>query len=384
MAVNHGIYVTQRATSVSTPNTADVGIPFVVGAAPLASAEKPAKAGTPVLCTSYEEAVEQLGYDEDWKTYPVCEFIYSHFKIFGCQPVVVNPLEAGTEPEDVVEALDNIDLCLTMFNIVPDLIAAPGYSNNSIVASAMSAKASSVGGMFLAKALIDLDGDSYTEAVTNKNSGKYDENQIVCWPYAKLGDYVFHASTIVAGCIAATDINNGGIPYESPSNKSAGVEGICLADGTAVNLSHAQANILNGAGIVTLLNFMGSLVAWGNYTGCYPTSTDVKDYFIPVSRMFGFINNTLIQTFWSKLDKSMSRRFIDSILDSVNIWLNGLVGSGYILGARVEMKEAENTAANLMAGIIKLHVYITPPSPMQELDFVLEYDASYVKATLSS
>lgn len=384
MATNHGIYVTQQATSVSTPNAADVGIPFVIGAAPLSLAEKPAAIGTPVLCTSYEEAVEQLGYDEDWKTYPVCEFLYSHFKIFGCQPVIVSPIAAEAEPADAVTALETIELCLTMFNIVPDLIVAPGYSDDSVVASAMSTKAASINGMFLAKALVDLDGKSYTEAVTNKNAGTYDENQIVCWPYAKLGDYVFHASTIVAGCIASTDFDNSGIPYESPSNKSAGVEGICLADGTAVNLSHAQANILNGAGIVTLLNFMGSLVVWGNYTACYPTSTDVKDYFIPVSRMFGFINNTLIQTFWSKLDKPMTRRLIDSILDSANIWLNGLVGAGYLLGARAEMSDAENPLENLMAGIIKLHVYITPPSPMQELDFVLEYDASYVESALSS
>lgn len=37
---------------------------------------------------------------------------------------------------------------------------------------------------------------------------------------------------------------------------------------------------------------------------------------------------------------------------------------------------------NLMAGIIKLHVYMTPPSPAQEIDFVLEYDASYVTSAL--
>lgn len=69
-------------------------------------------------------------------------------------------------------------------------------------------------------------------------------------------------------------------------------------------------------------------------------------------------------------------------MDSCNIWLNGLVGSGYLLGARCEMEDAENPLTNLMAGIIKLHVYITPPSPMQELDFVLEYDSSYVETAL--
>lgn len=98
--------------------------------------------------------------------------------------------------------------------------------------------------------------------------------------------------------------------------------------------------------------------------------------------MFGWVGNSLIKTFWSKLDKPMTRRLIDTVLDSANIWLNGLVGMGYLLGARVEMLENENPLTNLMAGIIKLHVYMTPPSPAQEIDFVLEYDASYVTSAL--
>ncbi|MEG0767837.1 MAG: phage tail protein, partial [Clostridia bacterium] len=124
-------------------------------------------------------------------------------------------------------------------------------------------------------------------------------------------------------------------------------------------------------------------VSWGNYTACYPGNTDVKDTFICVSRMFDWVANTLIRTFWSKLDKPMNRRFIDSILDTCNIWLNGLVGSGYLLGAHVVMLDVENPMSNLMAGIIRLHIYMTPPSPAQEIDFTLEYDASYATSALS-
>ena len=36
-----------------------------------------------------------------------------------------------------------------------------------------------------------------------------------------------------------------------------------------------------------------------------------------------------------------------------------------------EMLESENPLTSLMAGKIKLHVYMTPPSPAQEIDFVL-------------
>ena len=81
--MNHGVYVSQQATSVSTPVVAESGVPFVVGLAPVQAADKPAAPGTPVLCTSWSEAVEKLGYSDDWATYTLCEFMYSHF---SCSP----------------------------------------------------------------------------------------------------------------------------------------------------------------------------------------------------------------------------------------------------------------------------------------------------------
>lgn len=80
----------------------------------------------------------------------------------------------------------------------------------------------------------------------------------------------------------------------------------------------------------------------------------------------------------------MTRRLIDTILDTCNIWLNGLVGTERLLGARAEMLEEENTLTDLMAGIIHIHIYLTPPSPAQEIDFTLEYDTAYVTAALQA
>lgn len=37
-----------------------------------------------------------------------------------------------------------------------------------------------------------------------------------------------------------------------------------------------------------------------------------------------------------------------------------------------------------MAGILHIHIYITPPSPMQECDFTLEYDTNYVTSALAA
>ena len=471
---NHGVYVSEQATSVGTPVVAKSGIPFAIGIAPVQSADSPAQVGAPVLCTSFEEAKAKLGYSEAWNNYPLCEFMYSHFNLYGCQPVIfVNLLNPATMNEAVVAAdkdvvnrkialpieaindtalvikpaggegdayakdtdysvyydgeycyiellssgtaynavslnvaykkvtvasvnaaavatgLEAIEQCMGTLGIVPDLICAPGFSDNTTVAAVMATKAAGINGMFRAKALIDLstaaDGgaDEYSEVVALKGTNNFsDENQIVCWPLLKLGTRTFHMSTQLAGLMASVDTGNDGCPYESPSNKPFKCDSMVVAAGTEVNLTLAQANILNAGGVVTALNFMGGLNCWGNYTACYPANTDVKDYFIPVSRMFDWVGNTLINTFWGKLDKPMNRRLIDTVIDTCNIWLNGLVGSGYLLGARAEFKESENPLTSLMSGTIKVHIYMTPPSPAQEVDFVLEYDADYVATAL--
>lgn len=468
--IKHGIYANELATSVVTPVEAESGVPFVIGAAPVQAAESPVAVGVPVLCNSWDEAAAHFGYSDDWEKYPLCEFMYSHFKLYGCAPVILcNLLDptkmmqtvaaadvevashkvilpaaaiartlvikasggtgdayvAGTDydayydgenlcieviaegccydaallnvaysevtPASVDAAaiatgLESIEHCATRIGIVPDLICAPGFSNIASVAAVMAAKANGINGMFKAKALIDLDAGTvrnYADAVAAKNAGAFDETEVVCWPMLALDGKRFHMSTQLAGLMAQVDTGNDGCPYESPSNKSLKCDSMILADGTEVALTHARANILNANGIVTALNFLGGWVAWGNYTACYPANIDVKDYFIPVSRMFGWVSNSIIKTFWTKLDKPMNSRLRDSILDTLNIWLNGLVGSGYLLGGTVEFRNDENPDANLMAGILKFHLMITPPSPAQEIDFILEYDASAVSAARS-
>lgn len=470
----HGIFVSEQATSVGTPVVAKSGVPFVIGVAPVQSADLPAKVGVPVLCTSFEEAKEKLGYSDNWEDYTLCEFMYSHFNLYGCQPVIfVNLLDPSTMKESVAAAdkdvvnhrialpigaindatlvvkpdggtgdpyvkdtdyavyydsehcyvellsgggaysaeslniaynkvtpatinatavatgIEAIEQCMSTLGIVPDLICAPGFSENTSVAAVMATKAAGINGMFKAKALIDIStaagggADEYSEVIALKGTNNFsDENQVVCWPLLKLGTMTFHMSTQLAGLMASVDTANEGCPYESPSNKAFKCDSMVVAAGTEVNLTLAQANILNASGVVTALNFMGGMNCWGNYTACYPAKTDVKDFLIPVSRMFDWVGNTLINTFWTKLDKPMNRRLIDTVIDTCNIWLNGLVGSGYLLGARAEFKSSENPLTDLMAGIIKVHIYITPPSPAQETDFVLEYDAEYVTSAL--
>ena len=481
-----GVHVFEKATSVQTPKVATVGIPFVVGTAPVQSAAKPAKSNVPVLVTSWDEAVEKLGFSYDWESYTLCEFMYSHLQLFGAQPVIfcnindpasmkreeaaadytvadhrvavsvdaiadtikvsvaegagetaatralerdtdysilydrddtdtyvciVELLEDGSAYDaetvniayneanpttatvaDVVDGVAQVDACLTAVGLVPDLIAAPGWSHNTVVAAVMATKAAAINGLFKGKAVIDADSGEdgvteYSQLSGYKNKNNFvDVDQIICWPMVQLGDYRFHLSTQICGLMATVDAGNRGIPYESPSNKNLKMDACVLADGTPVNLTWNQVDLIAGSwGVVTAVNFLDSgWVAKGNYTACYPGNTDVKDQFIPVSRMFDFIGNTLIRTFWSKLDKPMTPALRDSILQTCNIWLGGLTGGGYLYGARAEMLAEENPLTSLLDGIITLHIYNAPPVPAQEIDFILEYDVSYMETALAA
>lgn len=138
------------------------------------------------------------------------------------------------------------------------------------------------------------------------------------------------------GVIGQVDASNDDIPYESPSNKSVPITGLCLKDGTEVTLELTQANLLNGQGITTALNFGGGWRLWGNYTGAYPGSTDPKDTFLAVRRMFDWDDQVFILTYWQRLDKPGVPRNIQIILDSEQIRLNGLKSRGYILDGSIE------------------------------------------------
>lgn len=288
----------------------------------------------------------------------------------------------GVNSDGKETGLELINQIFPRFRIAPSMIVAPGFSTDPTVAAIMTAKGKNINGSFKALSLVDIPTDevlTYSEVPQWKNDNNYmDEHQVVCWPKLAMGDKVFHMSSQLASLMCVIDSDNDNVPYISPSNNNYQANGAVLEDGTPVFLGPDTAAYLNGEGVVTALNFIGGWKAWGNRTGAYPSTTDPKDSFIPVRRMFDWIQTTLILTYWQQLDAPISRRLTETITDSVNIWLNGLAAQGAILGGRVEFNQAENPEADLMDGIVRFHVYVTPPSPAREIDFIVEYDVEYL------
>lgn len=296
---------------------------------------------------------------------------------------------SGVDAADIILALDQVDRVHAQHALIPGQILAPKWSIDSSVAASMLAHAEDISGSFRCVAWIDIDSDAdvgaaeYGDVGTIKAAASIaDEHQIACWPLVTTGSgtsqKTYHLSSHMAALTALTDYQRGnGVPFWSPSNQLLRISGVVVASGTPVFLSREEANVLNGLGVVTPLNW-GGWRAWGNRTACYPTITDPKDSFIPNRRMMDWIGNTIAATFFSMVSQPISRRLVSTIQDSVNDWLNGLIGQGAILSGTCQFLAGDNPASAVIDGSVTFRVNIGLQGPAEDIVFILAMDPDAV------
>lgn len=290
--------------------------------------------------------------------------------------------------EEIILAIEKVREVYPRFGMTPGLILAPGWSHDANVAAAIQAKSTGINGVFTSECVLDIAADesgavAYGDVKTAKESlGIDSEHAIVCWPMAVIGEKKYYMSALAAALIAYTDAQNGDIPSVSPSNRSFNITGTVLADGTKVLLDQEQANLINSFGVVTALN-MNGYRCWGNNTAIYPSSTDPKDRWIPVRRFFTWRGNSLILTYFQKVDNPMNYRLIESIVDSENITGNSFAAQGYVGGYHVEFRSDENPVTQLLDGEIKFHLYMAPFPPAEKIGFMLEFDTTALSTALT-
>jgi Bacteriophage tail sheath protein len=274
---------------------------------------------------------------------------------------------------------------------VPGVIICPKWSHDPLVASAMEAKSENINGCFACTCLIDVDTSVATgvQKIQDVNQWKNDNNIVFPRQECLFGKpaligttdrKVFHFASQQGPLIQWTDTYRGNdLPFYSPSNKNLRMNALLLDDGTELDMNLLDANMLNGQGVVTALNWIGGWKSWGNRTAAYPANTDVKDMFIPVRRTFDFVGNTIVLTIWQKVDEPGNRRLIDAVINSLQLWLDGLSNQEALLGARIEFRHDENPTTEILNGHYTFHVYIAVPTPAEWLDFRIEYWVPYIQ-----
>lgn len=283
------------------------------------------------------------------------------------------------------EGLELVTRVYPRLGIVPGLIISPGYSHKIEVATVMDVKSELINGSFNCMNVLDIDSEvvtSYQGAPSWKNQNSYtSKNSILGWPKAKIGDRVYWMSTVIAGEIAYTDATNENIPNVSPSNKRLPISGTVLASGKEVTLDQPEGNFLNGEGIVTAINMSGWRL-WGNNTAAYPNTTDPKDRFIPIRRVFDWWGNTFILTYFQKVDDPTNFRLIESVVASENIRGNGFKARDKIAGAKIEFRREDNPITSILDGRIQFIQKIGAFPPAKEIVNVLEYDPGMLEDNL--
>jgi phage tail sheath protein FI len=223
--------------------------------------------------------------------------------------------------------------------LVPALIAAPGWSHKNEVAAVMQLKVHDIDDVFEAMAVIDLDSTTakvYSSvAEIKKNAEVTDTNAIALWPMVKMNGKKVWYSAVYSAMAAYTAAKNDDIPAKSPSNEDLPIEAAVTADGTEVLLTYSEAAVLNGAGVVTAINY-GGWTSWGNNTACYPDNENIRDRYICNRLMANWYKQYFVIQYKTYIDRNNTPRTIENLVDSENVHLNSLTSGGYIAGGKIE------------------------------------------------
>lgn len=269
------------------------------------------------------------------------------------------------------------------FGLIPGVLMAPGWSQKPNVGAALQGKCEDICGAFRCTCLLDLDTrktKTYLDVEKVKKESGYDEeHSIVLWPMVTAAGKRCWYSAVYGAMMSYQTASNQDVPYLYPSNKPLHTDGACLEDGTEILLDQVQAGALNGCGVVTAFHDT-EWKSYGNNMGCYPDVTDPKDRWIGCRRMFDYVANYFVTEYRSRLDENMDKRMIDDIVNSFNIWGNGLVSSGMCAGLSAEYRSEENTMEDVLAGHLRIRIYFAPYTPAEYIKATMEFDVSALEA----
>ena len=277
--------------------------------------------------------------------------------------------------------------------VVPNLLAAPGWSHEKKVYDALVDHSTAINGHWDAFVAADLPlvdeesqlVDTIAKALAWKDENNYSsERSAVCWPMAEDADgRRFHASTLFAAASQRVDQGHDGVPYESPSNKAVPVVKQFFGDNSKNRgFDQQTGNSLNEKGVTTVVGWAGAWVLWGPHTAAYDVddpTVDPRSYFAANMRMLMHIANSFQQEWSPLIDEPMTRALRDRILNREQEKLDRLVTIGALIGSpRVEFLESENPTSQLIEGDFVWSTQVTPTPPLKSATLNVSYtDAGF-------
>lgn len=270
-------------------------------------------------------------------------------------------------------------------NAVPNILAAPGWSEIPEVYKALCSAAQKINGHWDAfvNADIPLKEESaaietISQAISWKETNAYTSPiSKVGWPMVQNGNKVYHMSTVMTAKMLEVDLEHDAVPFESCSNKDIMATDQYFGDEAAnQGFDQTEANDLNEKGITTLCYWDGSFKLWGPHTAgyIYGRSMDASAIFETNMRMLMFITNGFQLRNGIKIDTPMTPNDRDSIVVSEQAELDALVGIGALIGSpEVLFLETENTNIDMINGDFVWHLMATPTPPLKSATAKVTY-----------
>ena len=110
MPYNHGVSVTERATSLTTPVESSAALQVIFGTAPIHLLDDPAAAvNKPILCYSFAECQNNFGYSDDFENFTLCQSMDYCFRVFNVAPIIlVNVLDPNKSAHTTANAEEEV------------------------------------------------------------------------------------------------------------------------------------------------------------------------------------------------------------------------------------------------------------------------------------
>lgn len=287
----------------------------------------------------------------------------------------------GVGEDGIRTGIELVDEIYSRFQLIPDILTAPGYSKSPQVAAALEMKAELIGELTNAVAIVDIESETTVRPEDVKTAkdklGCFARQTVACWPKVLVGGYSVYASSVVAAVLQSEATKNEGVPT-SPDNKTAPIEGVVLEDGKEIHMTQKQVNnFINAAGVVSF-SYLGGWKCWGNNTVAYPDKTEPSNRFIKCVMMSNYIENRFKTEYLSEIGTDGKTKVIDSIVSNFNADLNALVPD-YLAGAEVIFDKEENPISEIEEGRFVFKTRYADWTPMEYIENRFTWDSEILR-----
>lgn len=291
-------------------------------------------------------------------------------------------------PSNIVFSADTyeeIDYIPQNTGYIPAALSAPLWDKeedsggNTVMNKLSSIAETPIDKHYYAQAFGQLESSTRTGALTEKETFTSAKLK-VCWPYVKMGSFIYPVSLIFSARREIVDKRNDGIPYESASNEPITIDYLCDNTGTVIKQLEKDADTLNANGIATMA--FTTNMQWNTYGVCMANYSEANRGNIPPNKlndaavqMMDFICNDFELQFGEIIHKPMSIRTANDIVEVYGKKLNAYISQGILIAGTIAFEASENSTADLADGQFTYSIAETNTPPAKAIIANVTYDS---------